>query len=175
MTERKFLLLVGCLLLAGCASVNRQHFFGFHVEQSPMDADFVIRKYDGKDVQYDSSRKGMDPGIRAWAKMDYKTTVIVLKNESTRTVRSDYFFDKFELVTKTGRTLELKTKQTQLEYNLNTGNGSIKPGQKAKFILETPLGIYHEDVAKIVCRLGVATGARIVLKPLPEIEIGGGS
>ena len=161
---KNIFLAVCVMAVAGCATMEKSEFYGVKIDQMSEDADFTILEVNGTKVEH-TLTKTMSKEVTAWAEIQGTKILVTVINASGRPLMPDYFFDKFTLVTKNGQKYELN-KETETLYHTRTRN-SIKPNGKALFVLSSPQVFAEEDVEKIVCQIGLLTGARIVLKPLP--------
>ncbi len=156
-----------CIFVLGCATLEEANFYGVRITQSVGDKAFQIYNFAGQNVTH-SSGGSISGDVEAWAQVKPKQIIIKMKNKMAKSIYSDYFFDKFFLVMKNGLLYTLK-KQEPVSYRHNVPE-DIKPGEKATFILEAPVDVSEGDIEKIVCEIGVASGARLVLKHLPQVS-----
>ncbi len=161
---RNILLAVFVIAAAGCVTMGKSGFYGFKIDQMSEDPSFKITGVDGKEIRH-TSTKTMSQEVTAWAEIRGSKILITVINASGKPITSDYFFDKFTVVTKDKQEYQLK-KETETLYRYRRGD-HIKPGGKALFVLTSPRTFEKDDVEKIICQIGLLTGARIVLKPLP--------
>lgn len=160
-----FLFLGVCVLAAaGCATMERSGFYGVKIDQMSEDHAFKISGVSGAEVQH-TFTKTMSKEVTAWADIKGMKIYITVINSSGRPLMADYFFDKFTIVAKDKQEYQLR-KETETIYGYRSGD-SIKPGGKALFVLSASRAFAKDEVEKIVCQIGLLTGARIVLKPLP--------
>lgn len=150
--------------LTGCTTMKASEFYGVKIEQMSEDPLFKITNVDGKEVQH-TITKTMNKEIAAWAEVKGEKILVTVINSSGTPLTPDYFFDRFMLITKDKQEYQLR-KESETVYGYRTGD-SIKPSSKALFVLTGPREFQKDEVEKIVCQIGLLTGARIVLKPLP--------
>src|SRR3989344_1745839 len=162
---KKLLSLGLCFFVLGCATLDQADFYGVRVTQNVDDKAFQIYDFEGQNVVH-STGGSINGDVEAWGEIKSGHIVIKFKNKMANTLRSDYFFDKFYLFAKSGTVYSMK-KQEPVAYRYNVPE-DIRAGQWATFVLDAPANIQAEDVEKIVGEIGLLSGARIVLKRLPQ-------
>ena len=161
---RKIILLLGVAAVVGCASMDKSDFYGVKIDQMSEDSSFLISGVNGKEVEH-TSTKTMSTEVTAWGEIKGTKVLITVVNASGQPLKTDYFFDKFTVMTKKKEEYQLK-KESETLYSYRAGE-NIDSGNKALYVLTSPQAFEKDDIEKIVCQLGLLSGARIVLKPLP--------
>ena len=161
---KKLLFLWVVLGLAGCAGLRQGDLYGVKIERMMDDKIFQIQGFRGGQVQY-TSAPSLSKEVTAWGKLKGRTIVVTLRNASAKSIKSDYFFDKFTLVAKDGTSYQLeKEGPTVYRYRLPE---IITTGEAVNIVLRLPQSIQKENIDKVVCEIGLLSGTRVVLKPVP--------
>ena len=170
---KKCFILLLSLFLSGCAtfpdyqpqSKKYDDFFGVRINKIADSKNFIINKYDGVNVSY-TKGNGIDSTIYAWGTLilSYGTFLrINVTNKSNNPISTNYFSDSFELLTNDGKRYQLSKE----DISYYPRNGVINPDSHASFRVQMPSNLKKEDIALILCSLGVVNKTNIILKPLP--------
>jgi hypothetical protein len=159
---RKFSIVVLAIFLTGCATSQYAQFYGVKVDQEWDDDAFYPNPLVTA-AQTTNQGKSVHSNVKAWADVNGAQVVIRLKNESGFPIVTDYFYDKCIAVTPDGTKFELG-KENQVSYRYHAPE-TIESGKQAMFYLQKPVALQSDNIAKIICKLGLLQGARMVLKP----------
>lgn len=175
---RILLAIILTVSLVSCASISKEEapdFFGIYVYDEKYIDDFTIQSYSSESgVKIDNNKDTTVRFINASASLSHESSYkhpprtrfhIKVWNGSTKPIDTNYFGDKYTLVTKSGSEYVLDKPYITRYFDSDAINPGVV-GSASVFLNQ-----YHlkqESVKHIVLRLGSGHKKVIILKPVPK-------
>ena len=169
---KRAFLLISLIALIGCATTEIPNsFYGIKTNRVSNSAQFELFLDESGELNYNYDKRSMNANVYAWGKVrGIWGLYIYITNNSDSPIHTNYFTDKFTLITKDGKEFRLEKKDISYYYK----GDYINPEKTVSYSFPNPFDTQYRlinDTGMIVCQLGSAfKPVTIILKPIPKKE-----